>query len=131
AEMKAWENNDKSGQKPSPLLASGAHRGESDSCKIEGHHCSPRSKGSLIEKCSEAKNNDQSNKKCWHEMARRGRQPVFVDDAHFPVTVLHVLTEQRRKRAARPVPALNPRRLKDTAACARQPQVVFIVLVAD
>src|SRR6266700_5488560 len=57
------------------------------------------------------------------------REFVFLDHPHFPVAVLRVLAEERRKRTARLIPALDLRTLPNPAAAPEDAEIVFVVLV--
>src|SRR6266487_3535016 len=58
-----------------------------------------------------------------------GRELVFPNNAHFPVAVLRVLAEERRKRTARLIPTLDLRTLPNPAAAPEDTEIVFVILV--
>ena len=55
---------------------------------------------------------------------------MLLDDAHLPIPILTVLTEQSRERAAWAVPTANLRALPNFAASSINSQVVLVILVA-
>src|SRR5215203_5237761 len=56
---------------------------------------------------------------------------MLLNDSHFPIAILLILPKQRKERTARLVPTPNTRRLPDFSSRAGEPEVEFVVLIAD
>ena len=56
---------------------------------------------------------------------------MLADHRHLPEPVLEILQDEILERAARPVPGNDVGRLPDAPAGAPEPQVEFVILVAD
>src|SRR5439155_9960738 len=56
---------------------------------------------------------------------------VLSNDERFPISVLHVLSKNCTQRAAHVVPTPDSRRLINFASASGEPEIEFIVLVAD
>src|SRR5580704_5818750 len=60
-----------------------------------------------------------------------GGNAMLLHHDYFPVTVLRILTGQRRERSSWAIPGTNRGCLPDCAASPYEPQVQFVVLISD
>src|SRR5712664_1216356 len=56
---------------------------------------------------------------------------MLSNDQRFPVSILHVLTEERPERASHVVPTADARGLIDFTSRTGEPKIVLVILVAD
>jgi hypothetical protein len=64
-------------------------------------------------------------------MTDRSRQTMLLDHAHFPVTILQVLSEKVTDRGPRSIPASDPGRLPDPSTGSNEAKVELVVLIPN
>ena len=131
AKMKTAEGNRQCRQELPFRAGSGDERAEQHKQSVKGRQsgCGPKRRGPKGGQQSQSAK--RGDKGCGDNVAKRSREPMFANDQHFPLAVLHVLVQQRLEGIPHMVPTADARRLVNLTATAHDAKVVFIILVAD
>ena len=85
----------------------------------------------LVRPCKQASRSVRQDEPNRYDVTPGAGQAVLSDHCYFPEPVLKILVKKTRQSRARRIPGNDGRALPDPSTGPSQPQVQFVILVAD